>query len=141
MRQVRGLSLSDLHFGSVSTWRPRYCSFELLLKASTIAFSHSAGNVHPGSYSGWMQVFSVPTLALRANPGKCCACFIGLTTHSVLCLQIAYNAEQKRIQELEKNRTIQSGDDAEAAYQARIRNAAQYEPPSYFGRPKVQWFY
>jgi hypothetical protein len=56
-------------------------------------------------------------------------------------MQMAYNAEQRRIQELEKRRTAQAGDDAEAAYQARIRNAAEFAPPSYFGRPKVQWFY
>jgi hypothetical protein len=60
--------------------------------------------------------------------------------HAV-CMQMAYNTEQRRLQERERRREAQAGADAEAAYQARIRNAAEVEAPSYFGRPKVQWFY
>ena len=56
-------------------------------------------------------------------------------------MQMAYNAEQKRIAAAETRRGGAGGDDAEAAYQARVQKAAQYEPPTYFGRPKVQWFY
>jgi hypothetical protein len=56
-------------------------------------------------------------------------------------LQIAYNAEQRRIEQAEKRRTSDQADNADAAYQARVRQAAQYEPPKHFGRPKVQWFY
>lgn len=56
-------------------------------------------------------------------------------------MQIAYNAEQKQLELEEKMQDAKLAGDQESAYQARVKQASAYDPPTYFGRPKVQWFY
>lgn len=56
-------------------------------------------------------------------------------------VQIAYNNEQKRLELEEKEQEAKLAEQQEAAYQARVKQASAYHPPTYFGRPKVQWFY
>lgn len=57
------------------------------------------------------------------------------------CVQIVYNAEQKQLEAEEKLREAKLAGEQESAYQARVKQASAHDPPTYFGRPKVQWFY
>jgi hypothetical protein len=56
-------------------------------------------------------------------------------------MQMAYDAEKARLEKLESGRELKEAMEQDTAYQARVREASKYTPPSFYGRPKVQWFY
>jgi hypothetical protein len=59
----------------------------------------------------------------------------------IALVQIVYNEERQRLQQAGKADERAAAEAAEAAYQARVQQAAQYTPPTYFGRPKVEWYH
>ena len=54
---------------------------------------------------------------------------------------MAYEEERRRLEAQDKYAELARAQRQEEAYQARVAAAAKHEPPSRFGRPKVQWFY
>lgn len=108
--------------------------------------------LHTG-FTGWAVLEDMQSLQCSDLPDSCgpvlgLRSYLFATTGRVRYaqtghggMQIAYNAEQQQLELEEKLANAKLAGDQESAYQSRVRQASAYDPPTYFGRPKVQWFY